>query len=403
MDKNKGRIIVIVIASIVVIGIAIGANIFLKKQKKAPKKQKAKIAVKYVQTEKVAYQTINTKVKAYGRVGSAQPLDVMSEVSGRMLAGSVRLKAGEKFSAGAVLFRIDDKEAKLSLQAQKSSFMRDIATILADFKIDFSESYPAWQSYFEAIDVQEPLPKLPTVRNNKEKTYLATKNIFTNYYNIQSIEERLKKYVYRAPFSGTIAEVFLEMGSFANPGGRIAKIIRTDKLELKVPIETSNIQWVNIGKPVKVHSENEQQTWQGTVIRIGDLVNPQTQALDVFINISPNKHKIYDGLYLGVEIDGTTIPEGMEISRSALVDRTKLYVLKDSLLTKKRIQIHKSDEETVIFSGLPPNTEIVTEPLAGIKSDTKVAPLSTAAEAERIAQQKAKEQAKKDSLKKSSE
>ncbi len=404
MNKNKGRIIIVIVSVLILVG-AGGTAQFLSSKKKPPEKQKAEISTKYVQTQMVDYQVINTKVTAYGRAGSSQPLDIMSEVAGRMLAGNIPLKAGQKFGAGTVLFRIDDTEAKLTLQAQKSGFMRDIATILADFKIDFSESYQAWQNYFDAMDVKKPLPELPEPKNNKEKTYLATKNIFTNYYNIKSTEERLTKYVYRAPFAGTIAEIFLETGSYVNPAGKIAKIIRTDKLELKVPIETNNIEWVKIGTPVKVSSENGNMKWDGKVTRIGDLVNPQTQALDVFMNIIPNQHKVYDGLYLKVEIDGATISEGMEVSRSALVDRTKLYVInaKDSILTKKRIQIHKSDEETVIFSGLEPDTEIVTEPLAGISEDTKVAPLRTAAEAQRIAQEKAKQDSLKNKDKKSDE
>lgn len=392
---NKRRVLIIIVSLIVLFG-SIGLSKYLANQKKSPDKKKSKSSTRYVRTKFVNYNSMNTKIVAYGRVGSAQPLNLMSEVAGRMLAGRVPLKAGQKFRAGAVLFRIDDTEIKLSLQAQKSSFMRDVAVILADFKIDFSESYTTWQNYFNAIDVKKPLPKIPEPQNNQEKTYLATKNIFTNYYNILSTEARLKKHVYRAPFSGTIVEVSLETGSYASPASRIAKIIRTDKLELTVPIETRNIEWVKIGTPVKVSSESGKMNWNGRVTRIGDLVNPKTQSLDIFINITPNQYKVYDGLYLKAEIDGAVIQKGMEISRVALVDRTKLYTInvQDSTLAKASIQIHKSDEETVIFSGLEPNTEIVTEPVPDLGVNIKFAPLRTAAEAERIA----KEKAEKDSL-----
>jgi len=344
---------------------------FLENQKKPPAQKKIAIGSKLVRTSTVAYQKIDTKISGFGRVFSAQPLDLMSEVSGRMDA-KIMLKGGTKFSAGQTLFGIDDTEARLSLQATKSSFMRDIALILPDFKIDFSASYEAWSAYFKNIDPNKPLADLPNPKNDKEKTYLATKNIFTNYYNIKRSESNLEKYSYKAPFSGTVVEVFLEDGSFVNPGAKIARIIRTDKLELKVPIETQDVQWISLGMPVEVSSEDGERTWKGNVTRIGDLVNPNTQAIDVFVSLNTNENRIYEGLYLKATMGGRSVDNAMEIPRAALFNERFVYILKDSSLQSTQVTIHKINQETVIISGIEQGLDVVVEPLGNVNSEMKI-------------------------------
>ncbi|CAN0170664.1 unnamed protein product, partial [Chrysoparadoxa australica] len=236
----------LLIAGIVVL-ILVGSSFlmaFLSSLKEPPKIKKAITVKKYVQTKKVAYNDILTHVIAYGRVETAQSLDLVSEVSGRMYAGKVRLKVGQNFKAGDLLFYIDDKEPSLTLKSQKSNFLRDIAGILPDLKIDYAESYDIWQNYFSQLEIDKDLPPLPDSKTEKEKTFLATKGIYSTYYIIKSAEERLKKHWYYAPFDGSITEIVMETGAFINSGTRIGRIMRKGFHELKVAVETKDIPWI---------------------------------------------------------------------------------------------------------------------------------------------------------------
>ena len=116
------------------------------------------------------------------------------------------------------MYRINDAEARLNLQARKSQFLNLIASSLPDFKIDFTEDYPAWQTYFESIEIDKSLNSLPEITTNKVKTFLATKNILGEYYSIKSGEENLRKYYLYAPYDGSIVNVNLETGTVVNPG-----------------------------------------------------------------------------------------------------------------------------------------------------------------------------------------
>ncbi len=370
----------IVVGSVLgILALSVVAMQFLSSQKEeAPKKAAAEIK-RYVKTTTVAYENIPTELVAYGRVSSALPLDIITEVAGKMQQGAIPLKAGQRFSQGSLLFKIDDTEARLRLQASKSSFLKDIASILPDFKVDFPESYPTWQQYFNTLEVDKPLPDLPKHRNNKEKTFLATRNIYNSYYTIKSTEANLDKYNVYAPFSGSIAEVMMQIGSYVNPGSKVARTIKTSALELNVAVDPNDIKWVKPGSIVEVSTESDDVTWQGKVLRIADILNTNTQALDVFISILPNENKVYEGMYLKATLPGSKVENAMEIPRAALVSNTQVYTVEqDSLLAIRKVTVHKLNAETAIVSGLQSGEELVVEPLIGAYEGMKVFKLEDA-------------------------
>lgn len=335
-------------------------------QKKEPENIEPPVAIKTVDTRKVNYEELRTNVVTYGRVETAQSLDLLSEVGGRMKQGSIRLKEGERFSKGALLFFIDEEEAALNLKSQKSNFLRDLAGILPDFKIDFNDNYETWQSYFNELDIHKEFADLPKTKTEKEKTFLATKGIYSSYYSIKSAEVRLAKHRYYAPFSGSVMEVNLQSGSFVNPGTKIGKIIRSGLHELKVAVETKDIPWIQQNAPVRIYSSETKQYWQGSVTRISDYVNQNTQSVDVFIAIQENGRKIYDGQFFQAAIPARTVTDGMIMPRNAIYNGDEVFVVEnDSLLRKREINVIRLTEEDAIFNGLKEGDDLVVEPLIG--------------------------------------
>lgn len=366
------RKIYVVLGILGILGTAYGLMALLSQKEEEKKKAVAEVK-RYVKTSQVQYTDIPTELTAFGRVSSALPLDVISEVSGRMLQGNVNLKAGQKFSKGALLFRVDNTESRLRLQATKSTFLKDVSMLLPDMKIDYPESFEAWQTYFNNLDIEKSVPELPKHKNNKEKTFLSTRNIYTSYYNIKSTEANLRKHNVYAPFSGTIAEVTMQIGGFVNPGSKVAKIIKTSALELNVAVDPNDIKWVKVGSSVDISTEAGDVNWKGKVMRIGDILNSNTQALDVFVQVIPNKNKVYEGMYLQATLPGSKVNSAMEIPRAALVENKQVYTLKqDSLLAIKEVKVHKLNSETAIVSGLETGETLISEPVIGAYEGMKL-------------------------------
>lgn len=366
----KSRQLIITGSGIALIGLSFVLSGVLGGMKEAPEMKAPPEIKKYVKTKPVSYTSIPTEVVAFGRVRTAESLDMIAEMSGRMTNGSVLIKEGQSFRKGDLLYKIDDTEARLNLQSQKSTFLKDLAAILPDLKVDFSESYPKWETYFESIDLQDPLPELPEYGSSKEKTFLATKNIFSSYYSIKSAEANLRKYRFYAPFDGAIAEVNLQSGSFVNPGNKIGKILRSNKMEIMVDVSADQIHWIEKGAPANVVADNGLE-WKGNVTRIGDYINQNTQSINVHIALQSNKNKLYDGQYLEAKIPGKPVENGMILPRNAIFNGNEVFVLQDSLLKVQEIDIHKTNPEDVIFSGLASGTDVVVEPLINAHNNMK--------------------------------
>jgi multidrug efflux pump subunit AcrA (membrane-fusion protein) len=324
--------------------------------KELPPERPKKVSSNYVKVNSVSYREMDTEVVAYGRITSSQTLNVIAEVGGRLLPGSVPLKPGMNFRQGQVLCRIYGEEARLTLQSRKSEFLNLIASSLPDLKIDFAEDFPSWQAYFEGIEMDKPLAPLPEMNSNKLKTFLATKNILRDYYNIKSLEENLRKYTIYAPYDGSITTVNFEVGTIVSPGTNIASIIRTDVLELEIPIEIEEVKWIEEGAAVEVMSEDGSQSWVGKVTRVADYVDPNTQSINVYVMVNAGpKSGLYDGMYLKTVIPGSRLENAMEIPRRVLQNDNEVFVVDGGVLKTRQVKIEKISRDQVLISPVETN------------------------------------------------
>jgi multidrug efflux pump subunit AcrA (membrane-fusion protein) len=375
---NTGKTIIILVVVIFMLGGAFFIMGFLNAQKEPPPEQKHKEKAMAVRVANVEYSDVIALVMSSGRLGSQHYIDLMTEVPGRILAGKAALKKGQNFKKGDVLFKIFDQEMKYSLKASKSRFLNLIANALPDLKIDYPKSFTKWKAFFDAIDIDESLPEMPQIQTDNEKTFLAGRNILNDYYTIKSAEIRLEKYTVYAPFDGSFSAVYLELGSIANTGSRVARIIRTDILELEVPVEVEDVRWIETGDEVDVFSEDGNERWLGTVARESDYVDPTTQSVSVFIKLKPSRENpLFEGQYLKAIFGGKHVSSAMEIPRRAVFNTNEIFVVRNGELYKEKIKVHKVNPKTIIFSGVSEGETIVIEPLVNIPEKAKVETIFT--------------------------
>jgi multidrug efflux pump subunit AcrA (membrane-fusion protein) len=363
----------ILFAIIAIIGGSIILMLLFKGMKKKPKQRTAKITKIFVHATTVKYHKIIPMIREGGRLGSQNKVDIISEVQGQLLKGDIRLKKGGRFKKGDLLAQVFDEEAKNNLMALKSRFLNTLVNALPDLKIDYPNIYPNWLAFYKNIDITKDLPELPQLTSNKEKTFLASRNILNNYFTIKSAEIRLKKYAIKAPFNGSFTKVNLEIGSTINPGGRLGTIIQTNKLELEVPVKAQDIQWLKIGDKVTVSRGNTEDKLSGKIVRIADFIQAKTQSVSVFINIKPqSKVKLLAGMYLNANFMGKAIDNVMEIPRNAVFNDNMVFIVDKGKLKKAIINVQKVNEKTLLFSGLKEGEKVVSEPLVNVSEGMNV-------------------------------
>lgn len=367
--RKIDRRIVIVFTLLVTVGLAYGLMRFLISLKEEPPFRPPTETRRFVQVDTVRYGSVNSPILAPGgRLASIAEVDVVAEASGKIMPGEVPLKVGASFQKGDTLFVTYEDEAKLALEARKSEFLNSLANILPDIRIDFPEHESTFMGFFRSIELEKPLPSFPEISDEKLKVFLASRNILSSFYQIRKDEMQLNRYTIRAPFEGTYTQVFLEVGAYTNMGGRVAHIIRTDEMELEVPLERLDAEWVKVGDPVRVKADRRDLEWQGKVVRKSHFVDPDFQMQTVFVKMIPKPNQeALAGEYFSTTFPGRPVPDVMEIPRNAVFNSNEVFIVDNERLVRKTVNIIKTNATTILMNGLKEGELLVVQPLINVQ------------------------------------
>lgn len=292
---------------------------------------------------------IQSEISITGRVKAVQQIQLFSEVQGVLTGGDRPFRTGVRFEEGEVLIRVDDTEASLALNAQRSRFLTTLSGVLSTIKLDYSDEYETWAGWAEGFDPTEPLPDLPETENRQLRLFLTFRGIMEQYYSIQSAEFRLTKYELRAPFSGELEGADLTPGNLVQPGVRLG-IFTGDNMELETYVSRSDLEYISAEGRVMLRSPALAEPVEGIIDRIGSSVDSETQAFPVFVALSTPV--LRPGLYLEGSAAGRTFTNVTEIPRNLLSRSNTVLVADNGVATHKAVTPVQFKRESVIVSGI---------------------------------------------------
>ena len=328
---------------------------------------------KYVAAAFTINERSPIKVKSSGRVIPGKIINISSEVQG-VLESGISLKKGSKFKKGDLLFKLRDTDIKLMLAAKKSAYLSLIAQNLPDIATDFSQEFDKWNNFFNGINVDQPLDDFPSFNTTREKNFIISRNILAEYLSIKSDEFKLSKYFQFAPFTGSIVESYTDKGAIVNPGSPVIQIMRSDELEIEIPIPLKYMDNIKVG--TKVNLFDNSKTFYGKIIRKGGFINAKTQNVPVYVK-PDNATSIFYGMYLEAYLEFNDTEDVVRIPRKALFDNQKLYIINenDSTLKSISVDIRSSDDQFVYVTNIEDSVLYVSKPVINAKENTKVTPV----------------------------
>ena len=361
--KTKRRITVTIVGLLILAAGYFGMNAIADSKEEPPKREAPRL-VRSVQTRTVSNGSIDATLDLQGRLQAYNKITLFSEVGGLVRETGRPFKVGTYFPKGGVLLRIDNDEARLNLQAQKAQLMTGIAQVMPDLKIDYPEVFPAWERYLADFSTEGSLPELPEVEDRSARLFLSGRNLYTQYYQIKSAEDRLAKYTVYAPFSGVLTSTNIDQGAVVRVGQQLGELMATGYYELVATVPLSQINYLREGSSVNLYSEDLGEEWSGKIRRIGDQIDPGSQTVNVYIGVSGKG--LREGMYLRGGAKTSPIADAAEIDRDLLIDEREVYVVEqDSILRLLPVQVAKYNQETAIVRGLPDGTQLLTSDVAG--------------------------------------
>ncbi len=351
-----------------ILGAALAVSWKLKSATPPPPKAPTVTSAREVSAALPAPAAVQLDIPLQGRLVSFESVPIIAEVTGIFERSAHTFKEGVAYRKNEVLVRVNDSEARYTLLAQKSTLAKSLAQAMPELKIDYPETFPAWDAYLRAFNPERTLPALPAVANDAARFYLNAKDIYGQYYNIKAAEERLAKYSLTAPFSGVLTGVTTTVGALVRAGQPLGNLTATN-YELAASVPVSDLSYLPVGASASLNGPNG-EPFRARVSRVSTQIDPNTQAATVYLSVSGPG--LREGLFLNGNVRGAAISNVVELDQRLLVGTDEIYVVPDSTLERQRVEVVRRSGDRIYVRGIPPNIRILNESLNGAYEGMKV-------------------------------
>lgn len=359
-----------IIITIVIIVLGFAMKNILSNQKEHIQRRPQQKRANPVKVIKVKNQSLTTTFKISGYLNAYDKVDLYAEVSGVLLETPKRFKEGTRYSKDDELIHIDDSVYRNNVLAQKSSLLNQLTLLLPDLSIDFPESAANWENYLENYDLNKPLNPLPETTSQQEKYYIASRNIYNQFYSIKGMEETLAKYTLQAPFNGVITESNINLGTLVRQGQKLGEFTNTAVYELEATAKVSEVSHLQVGKQVILTSEDFPGEFTGKIARINDVIDAKFQSIKVYI--TTNDKRLKEGMFLSADIVSKPFENVIRIKRNLLEGNSLYTITQDSTLELIQVDWMSDKDNFVIVEGLENGTLLLGQQLANAQAGMKI-------------------------------
>ena len=292
-----------------------------------------------------------------GSVNTKENIIVQPEFSGTLT--SLTVKAGQKVSKGQILGRVDDAGMSSQLANAQNQY------VLA--KTTFERQKNLWDQ-----------------KIGSEIQYLqAQTQMISAQKGVAQINAQLSKTVIRAPFSGTIDEVFVEKGQVVapNPQG-LMRIVNLGNMFVSTSVPESYIGKLKVGTEVDVYLTSLGKTYKGKVRQIGNFINPNNRSFGIEVSVPNPENLLRPNQVAKLKIIDYVSKDAIVVPTSVIQEDgkgNKFVFTVDGSNGKtgnaKKVIVtlgQSSDNVTEILSGLTSADIIVTEGVNTISDGMKL-------------------------------
>jgi len=292
-----------------------------------------------------------------GSVDTNENILVQPEYQGTLIA--LNVKAGQRVSKGQILGKIDDA----GLSQQVASLENQYALA----KTTFERQKNLWDQ-----------------KIGSEIQYLqAQTQMISAQKGVAQIKAQLAKTIIKAPFSGTIDEVFVEQGQVVAPSQQgLMRIVNISNMFVSTSVPETYIGKLKVGTEVDVIFSSLGKTYKGKIRQIGNFVNPSNRSFGIEVSV-PNPENLLRpnqvaNLKITDYLNKNTIVVPTNVIQEDGQKNKFVYTVTNSdgktgIAKKVIVKLgQSSDNVTEILSGLASEDIIVTEGINAISDGMKL-------------------------------
>lgn len=184
----------------------------------------------------------------------------------------------------------------------------------------------------------------------------------------------------RAPFSGEIADRYIDVGEYVMPTTRIVSLVKTDVLRLEVQVPQADIGQIHVGQPVAVHVDAfPSETFTATIRYISAAVRADTRGLAVEATVPNPDGRLRPGLFASGRVDLGTQRETVDVPAAAVLDQAgthRAFVVVSGRISERVLTVVSRDDQHVLVSdGVHAGETLATSDLEALADGQSVQPV----------------------------
>ncbi len=311
--------------------------------------QKAALTVTVVSPEQQNWKQVFT---ANGNIAAWQEVVISSELSGQRLT-RVNVNVGDEVKRGQILAEINSETIRADLAAAKASYA-EAQAVLADAITNNKRIQQLKNT--GAISAQES-----TQYQTSQAT--AQARLDAAKAQIESNQLRLAQTQVISPDNGVISARTATVGSLAQTGQELFRLIRDHRLEWRAEVTTTDLYKLKQGMTAHVISPDPSQPKvTGQVRMIAPVIDPQTRYGLVYVDL-PTTQAIRMGMFVKGEFDlgektAITVPQTALLLRDGF---SYVFVLdQNNRVTQKKVTTGRRQNDRVEILDLPLNVKVVS-------------------------------------------
>ena len=274
-------------------------------------------------------------VELTGTVNLEERVRVASEVVGRIAWVSPDFSNGGSIRANEPFIRIDPAEFELQVEAAEMAVREADAQVWVE-RAGAEEDIRAFERENPGVEPSEAIRRLPSIAEAEARLMRAQADL-------KLAELRLERTNISLPYDGRVTASDVEVGELVGPADRVDRpasrlgiVYRTEALQVAVPIEPRDLEYLDpvIGRSARV--AGEMATWEARVARVSSVVAPRTRLASVFLKFAEDAHPDSlpaPGTFVEVAFAGPVYEDVYVLPESVLQERDSVWVVRDGLLS----------------------------------------------------------------------
>ncbi len=368
---------------VLVLGLGVLGTIILIQSRTPPKRIPPAKVIPLVRFHLVKPTEHTFRVETQGTVQAAHESSIVALVPGQVLWVSPKLEAGVRVKEDEVLLKIDASDFQTQVVTAKAGIAK-AERRLAEERKEAQLAREEWKRSKEKGEPDSLLLRKPQIMEALADLSAAQKTL-------EQAKRNLARTQVKAPFDGIIDSRLVDRGTWVGPGTPLFKVFSTDAVELRLPVRTDDLAWIDLPRTLSNSVEKtlyprvristrfagRKAIWSGHIVRMEGRIDSKSRMAHLIARVEKpfaSNPPLFPGLFVHASIEGRRMAKVFELPRMALQEESYVTLIdKENHLHRQRVEVLKKNRDTIIVgSGIHPGQRLLLSFLETIVDGMRV-------------------------------